>query len=146
MIQPLALQDNFTKMQVDPCLVVTVVSSIGAPQGTVLSPLPFTLYTSDFCYNSELFNIQKFASEVYQGQPRGGVQESGEEFRCLVPHEQPAAQHLKDRGTRSRPVALIEGDEVEVVENYKYTGLWLDNKLDWTSNTRQCIRRPRALF
>lgn len=30
----------------------TVVSSIGAPQGTVLSPILFTLHTTDFCYNS----------------------------------------------------------------------------------------------
>ncbi len=72
-------------MQVDPCLVSwitnyltdrpqyvrlkditsdTVVSSTGAPQGTVLAPLLFTLYTSDFCYSSELCHIQKFADDT----------------------------------------------------------------------------------
>lgn len=61
-------------MWVDPCLVAwisnyltdeqqyirlkdiafeTVVSSTGTLQGTVLSPLLFTLYTSDFHYSSE---------------------------------------------------------------------------------------------
>ncbi|KAI3353218.1 hypothetical protein L3Q82_019768 [Scortum barcoo] len=42
----------------------TVVSSTGAPQGTVLAPLLFTLYTSDFCYNSELCHIQKYADDT----------------------------------------------------------------------------------
>lgn len=35
------------------CLSDTVVCSIGAPQGTVLSPVLFTLHTSDFSYNTE---------------------------------------------------------------------------------------------
>ncbi|KAI3365930.1 hypothetical protein L3Q82_009694 [Scortum barcoo] len=42
----------------------TVVSSTGAPQGTVLAPLLFTLYTSDFFYNSELCHIQKYTDDT----------------------------------------------------------------------------------
>lgn len=42
----------------------TVVSKTGAPQGTVLAPLLFTLYTSDFCYNHELCHIRKFADDT----------------------------------------------------------------------------------
>ena len=42
----------------------TVISSIGAPQGTVLSPLLFTLYTADFCYNSATCHIQKLADDT----------------------------------------------------------------------------------
>ena len=85
------------------------------------------------------------------GTLRGGVQESAEEPHCLVPHEQPAAQHLKDQGTghrlwegQTKDETLIEGKEVEVVETHKYLGLWLDNKLDWASNTIQLYKNAQS--
>ncbi|KAI3360661.1 hypothetical protein L3Q82_002527 [Scortum barcoo] len=84
-IQPTLLRDKLSRMGVDPQLMDwisdyltgrpqyvglkditsdTVVSSTGAPQGTVLAPLLFTLYTSDFCYNSELCHIQKYTDDT----------------------------------------------------------------------------------
>ncbi|KAI3358230.1 hypothetical protein L3Q82_003232 [Scortum barcoo] len=84
-IQPTLLRDKLGRMGVDPQLMDwisdyltgrpqyiglkdiksdTVVSSTGAPQGTVLAPLLFTLYTSDFFYNSELCHIQKYADDT----------------------------------------------------------------------------------
>ncbi|TWW74205.1 putative RNA-directed DNA polymerase from transposon BS [Takifugu flavidus] len=132
--------DKLLQMRVDPCLVAwissyltdrpqfvrmkditsdTVVSSIGAPQGTVLSPILFTLYTSDFCYNSEMCHIQKFADDTaIVGCIRDDQEE---EYRCLI-------------GT----------EEVEGVQTYKYLGLWLDNRLDWTSNTRQLYKKTQS--
>ncbi|KAI4899775.1 hypothetical protein NFI96_025340 [Prochilodus magdalenae] len=86
-IQPLLLRDKLMMMEVDMHLVTwitdyltgrpqhvrisdcssdTVISSTGAPQGTVLSPVLFTLYTSDFKYNSELCHMQKFWTVLHQ--------------------------------------------------------------------------------
>lgn len=40
-----------------------VVSNTGAPQGTVLSPFLFTLYTFDFQYNTRHFHLQKLSDD-----------------------------------------------------------------------------------
>ncbi|TWW73164.1 putative RNA-directed DNA polymerase from transposon BS [Takifugu flavidus] len=177
-IQPLVLQDKLLQMRVDPCLVAwistyltdrpqfvrmkditsdTVVSSIGAPQGTVLSPILFTLYTSDFCYNSEMCHIQKFADDTaIVGCIRDDEEE---EYRCLVRdfvawchnnslqlNTSKTKELVIDFGRdrpRPRPVQ-IGTEEVEGVQTYKYLGLWLDNRLDWTSNTRQLYKKTQS--
>ncbi len=46
----LTVRSQYTQLK--DCTSENVVSSIGAPQGTVLLPVLFTLYTSYFEYNS----------------------------------------------------------------------------------------------
>ena len=41
----------------------TVVSNTGAPQGTVLSSFLFTLYTTDFSYQTKSCHLQKFSDD-----------------------------------------------------------------------------------
>uniref|UniRef100_A0A8C4RSH4 Reverse transcriptase domain-containing protein n=1 Tax=Erpetoichthys calabaricus TaxID=27687 RepID=A0A8C4RSH4_ERPCA len=101
--QPLLLRDKLTEMGVDSYLVAwivdyitdrpqyvclgncrsdIVVSNTGAPQGTVLPPVLFSLYTSDFQYNSESCHVQKFADDTaIMGCIRSGQEE---EYRNLI--------------------------------------------------------------
>ncbi|KAI3365314.1 hypothetical protein L3Q82_010404, partial [Scortum barcoo] len=160
-IQPTLLRDKLSRMGVDPQLMDwisdyltgrpqyvglkditsdTVVSSTGAPQGTVLAPLLFTLYTSDFynCYNSELCHIQKYADDTAIV---GCIRDDREEeYRrlvgdfaawCHTNHLQLNTSKTKElvidfgrSRPRPRPV-LLEGAEVEAVDSYRYLGLWL---------------------
>ena len=61
------------------CVSGTLKCRIGAPQGNGLSPFLFTLYTSDFRYNSDSCHMQKYSDDtavVACGQEK--------EFRDLV--------------------------------------------------------------
>ncbi len=83
-IQPDLLCQNLQKTQVKPstitwindyltnrpqfvrlkdCVSNQVVSSTGAPHGTILSPFLFTLYTSDFQFKSETCHLQKYSDD-----------------------------------------------------------------------------------
>ena len=42
-----------------------VMSNTGAPQGTVLSPFLYTIYTSDFTFNSGTCHLQKFSDDSF---------------------------------------------------------------------------------
>lgn len=58
------------------------VCGIGAPQGTVLSAFLFTVYTSDFSYNTETCHLQKLSDDrASVGCTKGGREE---EYRDLV--------------------------------------------------------------
>ncbi|XP_054588462.2 uncharacterized protein [Nothobranchius furzeri] len=49
------------------------------------------------------------------------------------------------RRSREGPVPIkIEGEEVEVVNKYKYLGLWVDNKLDWSCNTDHLYKKAQG--
>lgn len=83
-MQPALLSDKLLDMRVETPLVTwitnyltgrpqyvrlqnitsdTVLSSTGAPQGTVLSPFLFTLYTSDFRHCTQSCHLQKFSDD-----------------------------------------------------------------------------------
>ncbi|KAK0143583.1 putative RNA-directed DNA polymerase from transposon X-element [Merluccius polli] len=176
-IQPIRLRDKLLQMRVDAhlvswitdyltgrpqfvrlkdCLSETVVSSTGAPQGTVLSPGLFTLYTSDFRYNTESCHMQKFSDDTaIVGCIRDGQEV---EYRnlvddfvqwCRINHLQLNTSKTKEMVDymRSKPPlqpVSIEGDNVAVVTTYKYLGIHLDNKLDWSANTDALYRKGQS--
>ncbi|CAM4691197.1 unnamed protein product [Leuciscus chuanchicus] len=139
------------------CFSETVVCSTEAPQGTVPSPFLFTLYTSDFSYNSESCHMQKFSDDT----AIVGCIRDGQEFEyrnlvndfvqwCRLNHLQLNATKTKELVVdfrRSKPhmqPVSIEGVNVELVSTYKYLGVHLGNKLDWSANSDSLNRKGQS--
>ncbi|KAI3355023.1 hypothetical protein L3Q82_017847 [Scortum barcoo] len=149
-IQPLLL--GFVRL--GSVLSDVVVSDTGAPQGTVLSPFLFTLYTTDFQYNSESCHLQKFSDD---SAVVGCIREGEEgEYRTLVDNfvEWSEQNHLRLNVNKTREMVIdfrrkkmpsqplrIRGEVVEEVEDYKYLGVVIDNRLDWKSNTEAVYKK-----
>lgn len=139
------------------CVSDVVICNTGAPQGTVLSPFLFTLYTSDFCHNSSDCFIQKFSDDTAIV---GCVSEGNDlEYRevikdfvswCEVNHLHINASKTKEmmidfrRNTPHSTPVNIQGLDIEVVETYKYLGVHLNNKLDWTVHTQALYKKGQS--
>lgn len=78
-MQPTLLRDKLGKMgaefvRLGKCVSGLVVRSTGVPQGTVLAPFLFTLYTADFKYNLESCHIQKYSDTAIVVGVRKGLE------------------------------------------------------------------------
>ena len=153
-----------TAMQVEAPLVswvvdyLRLVSNTGAPQGTVLSPFLFTIYTTDFDYQSESCHLQKFSDDsAIVGCIKDGDEE---EYRALVGdfvtwcelnHLQLNVMKTKELAVdlgrrRSTPVTpvSIQGVNVAMVEEYKYLGVHIDNKLNWSKHAEALYKKGQS--
>ncbi|KAI3365638.1 hypothetical protein L3Q82_010717 [Scortum barcoo] len=111
-----------------------LLCSTGAPQGTVLAPFLFTLYTADFSYNTPSCDLQKFSddSAVVVGlitdgddrEYRGLIQDFAD--WCLQNNLQINAGKTKElvvdfrRCSHSPPAPVsIQGTDIDTVKSYK---------------------------
>lgn len=136
------------------CVSDRLISNTGAPQGTVLSPFLFTTYTADFKYCSKSCHLQKYSDDraivgcVERGQE--------EEYRNLVAdfvtwcgenHLQLNVDKTKEMvvnfsRTHTPPLPIsISGTDVEQVTSYRYLGVTLDCKLQWSLNTELLYKK-----
>ena len=151
------LTDRPQYVRLQDCESDVVVCSTGAPQGTVLSPFLFTLYTSDFRHSTDSCHLQKFSDDTAI---IGRVSEGNDcEYRsvikdfvywCELNHLQLNASKTKEmvidfhRKPSHTPPLNIQGLDIERVRTYKYLGVHLNNKLDWTDNTDSLYRKGQC--
>lgn len=119
------------------------VTSIGTPQGSVLSPLLYILYT-DCCRSSYPGrHIIKFADDTAvisllerDETEHGAVLQEFVDW-CEASQLELNTYKTKElvfdfrREAPSPTPTLIKGEEIEIVTEYKYLGLIIDHKLSW---------------
>jgi len=118
-------------------------TSVGTPQGSVLSPLLYILYMD--CCRSRYpgHHIIKFADDTavislleQDETEHGPVLQEFVEW-CEASQLQLNTSKTKElifdfrRGAPSPTPSLINGEEIEMVSEYKYLGVIIDHKLSW---------------
>ena len=136
-----------------PQYVRSWVHSIGVPQGTVLALFLFSLYTTDFSYNTSTCHLLKFSE--YSAIDCLITDGDGREYRELTQdfvdwflrsHFPLSMQRRPKRagGFLSSDTIDTQGMDIEMMTSYKYLGVHLN--INWTGQTTPLyfIRRVRA--
>jgi gmma-aminobutyric acid receptor subunit gamma len=179
-IQPHLMALKLIRLNVEPKLVLWILSfltnrkqavrfqtalsserytSTGSPQGTVLSPVLFTLYTNDCC-GTECTPLIKYSDDtalqdlsnsdsMYFDQVSKFCQWCKDNYLDL--NVSKTKELIVDYRVKAEPIPelVICGTKVERVTEYKYLGTVIDSKLDFTANTdlisQKCQSRIRCL-
>ena len=125
----------------------TLHISTGAPQGCVISPILFILYTNDCLCGKPDCLLVKFADDtIVAGFLKGDESQYRDAISNLSQWCDSNFLHLNAKKTKElvidfrtqsdnlQPV-LVNSEEIEQVTQYKYLGTIIDNKLNFKANT-----------
>uniref|UniRef100_A0A673Y8U9 Reverse transcriptase domain-containing protein n=1 Tax=Salmo trutta TaxID=8032 RepID=A0A673Y8U9_SALTR len=138
----------------------TLILNTGAPQGCMLSPVLYSLFTHDCTDRHNSNTIIKFADDTTVV---GLITDNNEiaymeEVRDLAMWCQDNNLSLnviktkkmivdyRKRRTKHASI-LIDGAVVEKVESFKFLGVHITNKLSWSKHTKRVVKRAQhSLF
>ena len=154
------LKERPQRVKIGPLISDPRVLSTGAPQGCVLSPLLFTLFTNDCRSHDPTALIFKFSDDTTL---EGLISNDDERaYRDAVKNlvtwceENDLELNVKKtkeiifdfRKNKATPAPLsINGEVVEIVDDFKFLGTTISNNLKWETNARLAAKKAnKRLF
>ena len=150
------LSDRPQKVLANGTFSTELVLNTGVPQGCVLSPTLFSLYTNEIQMNSEIIKLFKFADDM----ALVGLlvnETSLSSYYCSVDRLSEWCKtsflELNVKKTKEllfenncdinfEPV-IIGGESVETVDEFKYLGTVIDNKLNFSANVNLIYKKSQ---
>ena len=135
-----------------------MTTNTGAPQGTVLSPFLFSVYTSDCVINAPSCPLVRYADDTslsglisnndessYRSAITSFVNWCDQNYLLLnvSKTKEMVVDFRKGNKTEHQPV-FIKGGTVEIVPEYKYLGVVFDENLSWSENTTNFIKKSHT--